>query len=209
MPISSAGRLAGAAAGVALLAACDPALMGAADRATVTVAGRDVTIVAPPGFCVDPGSTNVSASGAFVMAGDCALLGTGRPLAEGDAAPTGAVMTASVSATERAGPGPLAELQRFAATPQGRAVLSRSGRGDRVRILATRTRRDVLYVLIEDRGPQPFDGIEPRFWRAFLEVSGRMTVLSVLGFEGAGVGPTEGLALIQRFADAVQAANAG
>ncbi len=34
-----------------------------------------------------------------------------------------------------------------------------------------------------------------------------MTVLSVLGFEGAGVGPTEGLALIQRFADSVQAAN--
>ena len=76
-----------------------------------------------------------------------------------------------------------------------------------MKILATRTRKDVLYVLVEDRGPQPIAGIEPRFWRAFLQVEDRMTVLSVLGFEGAGVTPTEGLALIQRFADTLQAAN--
>lgn len=208
MRISSPMRAAFALALIAPLAACDPALIGA-DRATVTVAGRNVTIVAPPGFCVDPAATNVSASGAFVMASDCALLGSGRPLAEGDAAPVGAVLTASVSAAERDGPGSLEELQRFAETAQGRAVLSRSGRGDRVRILAARSRNDVLYLLIEDRGPQPIAGIEPRFWRAFLDVSGRMTVLSVLGFEGAGVDPTQGLALIQRFADRVQAANRG
>lgn len=206
MPISRAMRAAGAVAALALLAACDPAAMGAApDRATVTVAARNVTIVAPPGFCVDPASTNVSATGAFVLVSDCALLG-GAPLAEGDAGESiGAVMTASVSAAD--GPGTVAEVQSFAATAQGRAVLGRSGRGDRVRILATRTRRDVLYMLIEDRGPQPIAGIEPAFWRAFLDVRGQMTVLSVLGFEGAGIGPTEGLALIQRFADAVQAAN--
>lgn len=206
MPISRSLRAIGAVAALAVLAACDPAAMGAApDRATVTVAGRNVTILAPTGFCVDPASTNVSATGAFVMVSDCALLGA-APLAEGDAEePVGAVMTASISAAD--GPTTVAQVQSFAATPQGRAVLSRSGRGDRVRILATRTRRDVLYMLIEDRGPQPIAGIEPAFWRAFLEVQGQMTVLSVLGFEGAGVGPTEGLALLQRFADTVQAAN--
>lgn len=207
MRTSSPMRAALAAAALALLAACDPAALGgAADRATVAVAGRDVTILAPPGFCVDPAATNVSASGAFVLVSDCALLGGPSP--EGDAGDTvGAVLTASVSAAERDGPGTVAEVQAFAATAQGRAALGRSGRGDRVRIVATRTRGDVLYLLIEDRGPQPIAGIEPAFWRAFLEVDGRMTVLSVLGFEGAGVGPTEGLALLQRFADHVQAAN--
>ncbi len=195
-----------AAAALALLAGCDPSRIGVADRATVTVAGRDVTIAAPAGFCVDPASTNVSASGAFVMAGDCELLG-GRPIAEGDADPIGAVLTASVSAAQRAGPGTLDELRRFAGTAQGRAALGRSGSSDRVRILATRSRGEVLYFLIEDRGPQPVQGIEPRFWRAFLEVQSQMTVLSALGFEGAGVGPTEGLALVQRFADAIQRAN--
>lgn len=206
MPTSRALRATCAVAALALIAACDPAAMSAApDRATVTVAARNVTIVAPAGFCVDPASTNVSATGAFVLISDCGLLGN-APLAEGDAnEPVGAVMTASISAAD--GPGTVVEVQSFAATPQGRAVLGRSGRGDRVRILATRTRRDVLYMLIEDRGPQPIAGIEPAFWRAFLDVQGQMTVLSVLGFEDAGVGPTEGLALIQRFADTVQAAN--
>lgn len=203
-----ARTLAGLAALLAL-AACDPAMMGAAsNRATVTVAGRNIAIVAPPGFCIDPTTTNVSSSGAFLMASDCALLG-GAPVAEGDAGlPVGAVLTASVSASE-GGPASLADVARFSETAQGRATLSRSGRGDRVRVLATRTRRDVLYILIEDRGPQPIAGIDSRFWRAFLDVSGQMTVLSVLGFEGAGVDATEGLALIQRFADSVQANNSG
>jgi hypothetical protein len=205
MPTSRTVRAAAALAGLSLLAACDPSMMGASDRASVTVAGRNVVIAAPAGFCVDAAATNVSASGAFVMASDCALLG-GAARAEGDGEPIGAVLTASVSA---AGPASLAEVQSFAATAQGRAVLSRSGRGDRVRILATRTRGDVLYLLIEDGGPQPIAGIEPRFWRAFLDVSGQMTVLSVLAFDGAGVDPTLGLALIQRFADTVQAVNAG
>jgi hypothetical protein len=198
-----------AAVSLAVLAACDPSLVGAPDRATVAVAGRDVTIAAPAGFCVDAEATNVSKSGAFVMVSDCALLGARGVVGEGDAEPVGAVMTASVSAGELQPAGALSELERFVATPEGRAALGRSGRGDRVRVLATRSRRDVLYVLVEDRGPQPIAGIEPRFWRAFLEVEGRMTALSVLGFEGAGVGPTEGLAHIQRFADAVQAANPG
>ncbi len=201
-------RALAAAAILGLLAACDPAAMGAAPgRANVTVAGRNLAIVPPPGFCIDTASINVSSTGAFVMASDCALLG-GRPVAEGDAESLGAVLTASISASATA-PGNLAELEAFAATPQGRAALSRSGRGDRARVLATRSRNGVLYILIDDRGPQPIAGIEPRFWRAFLDLGGQMAVLSVLGFEGAGVDPTQGLALIQRFADHTQAANAG
>ena len=44
-------------------------------------------------------------------------------------------------------------------------------------------------MLVEDRGPQPIAGIDRQFWRAFLEVNGRMAALSVLGFEGAGARP--------------------
>lgn len=194
-----------AAAAVAL-AACVPTASGP-DRATLTVAGRNVTIAAPRGFCIDEAATNVSASGGFVMASDCALLGSAGVAAEGDANPLGAVLTASVSAAQLPEGGTLPELTRFVETPQGRAALGRSGRPDRIKVLATRTRGDVLYVLVEDRGPQPIAGIEPRFWRAFLDVEGRLTVLTVLGFDGAGVDPTAGLALIQRFADTVQAVN--
>lgn len=199
-------RAAAAAAALAGLSACDPSAVGAgADSATVTVSGRDVTVAAPPGFCVDPASTNVGATGAFVMVTDCGLVG-GRG-AEGDAVPAGAAMTASVSAGGGAPARSLAEIERFARTVEGRAALGRSGRPDAVRIRAARIRDDVLYLLVEDGGPQPMDGVERQFWRAFLEVEGRMTVLSVLGFEGAGVGPSEGLAYVQSFADAIRRAN--
>ncbi len=194
-----------ALAALAAAGAPEAAERKGADRVSLTVAGRKLTLMAPKGFCIDPKATNVSASGAFVMASDCALLGF-APLPEGSDDTVGAVLTASVAARQRPHSSP-AELERFAATKAGRAALSRSGQPERVKILATRTRKEVLYVLVEDRGAQPIAGIEPRFWRAFLQVQDRMTVITALGFQGAGMDPTEGLALIQRFADTLQAAN--
>jgi hypothetical protein len=193
------------------LAACDPAAMGGSGRTAVTVAGRSVVIAGPPGFCVDRRSSTMTSAGAFVLLSDCALLGASRPA--GSAAPVGAALTASVSTGGLTGEGDdpaqsLEELAAFAATADGRAMLGRSGQPDRVRIHATRMRDGVLYVLVEDRGPQPIVGVDRLFWRAFLEVNGRMTALSVLGFEGAGVDAQTGLNHLAAFAEAIQAANA-
>jgi hypothetical protein len=200
-----------ALAGAALLAAaCDPAMMaGGSGRTSVTVAGRSVVIAGPAGFCVDRASSNTTSDGAFVLMTDCRLLGAGG----GSGVPAmGAALTASVSTGGLAGEGDdpaqtLEEMREFAPTPEGRAMLGRSGQPGSVRILATHTRRDVFYVLVEDRGRQPIQGIDRRFWRAFLEVNGRMTALSVLGFEGAGLTPQEGLNHLAAFADAIQRAN--
>lgn len=192
-----------------LLTGCDPSALtgGAPSRATVSVAGAAVTIAAPAGFCIDSGSTNQTADGAFLLLGDCALLaGPGGTAST----PVRAALTASVS-TGGFGEGDaassLGDLQAFAASPAGLAALGRSGQVARIRILATQTRGEVLYVLVEDRGRLPIAGIDRQFWRAFLEVNDRMTALSVLGFEGTGLTPQDGLTLLVRFADAVQAAN--
>lgn len=213
MRTSDAMRAAAVLAGLLGLAACDGTGMmsGSPTRTTLNVAGQPVTLAAPPGFCIDSSSTSVTAEGAFVLMSDCALLGSAG---DAERRRIGAALTASVSAGGLAGEGDdpaqdLAGLAEFAATPEGRAVLGRSGRSDHVRILATETRRDVLYLLVEDRGPQPVAGIDRRFWRAFLELDGRMTVLSVLGFEGAGIDPQQGLNHLVAFADALQSANPG
>ena len=87
-------------------------------------------------------------------------------------------------------------------------MVGRSGQPERIRILNTQTRGGVLYVLVEDRGRLPIAGIDRRFWRAFLEVNGRMTALSELGFAGAGTGPQEGLNQLAALAAAIKAANA-
>jgi hypothetical protein len=101
----------------------------------------------------------------------------------------------------------LAELQAFIETPDGLALVGRSGRSDRVRVLSQQIASDVLFVLVEDRGPQPIAGLDRTFWRAFLEVNDRMTVLSVLGF--AGMDPQQGLDELAALASAIRGANPG
>ena len=194
------------------LAACDPAAMGgdAPSRATVTVAGGPVVVAGPAGFCIDRPMLNVTEAGAFALLGDCGQLGgSGDALAR---SPQGAALTASISAGGLAGEGDdpassLAELAAFVQTAEGRALLGRSGRSDTVRILATRPEGDVLYVLVEDRGPQVIGGVSPRFWRAFLEVRDRMAVLSVLGFETGGLDEQASLNLLASFVARMKAAN--
>lgn len=194
------------------LAACDPAMVGnAPSRATVNVAGGPVVVAGPRGFCIDRETLNVTDAGAFALLGDCGELGGGGALAR---SPQGAALTASISAGGLAGEGDdpagsLAEIAAFVQTPEGRALLGRSGRADRVRILTTRPEGEVLYVLVEDRGPQLIGGVEPRFWRAFLEVRDRMAVLSVLGFEGSGLDEQASLNLLASFVAAMQSANRG
>ena len=194
----------GALAALVLVAGCDPESMGAgsATREKVTVAGRSVTIAAPPGLCVDQGSTRVDAAGAFVLMRDCADGAEARP--------PRTALTASVSSGGLTGEGDaaadsLADLQAFIETPDGLALVGRSGRSDRVRVLAQTVSSDVLFVLVEDRGPQPIAGLDRSFWRAFLEVNGRMTVLSALGF--AGSDPQRGLDELAELASAIRGAN--
>lgn len=196
-------------AGLAL-AGCDPALMGGGgpSRATVNVAGEPIVVAGPPGFCIDRETLNVSDFGAFALMSDCALLGSTTR----SATTPGAALTASISSGGLGGEGDdpvqsLADLAAFVQTGEGRALLGRSGSSQGVRILATQQRGEVLYVLVEDRGPQPIAGVEPQFWRAFLEVKDRMAVLSVLGFEGAGLDPQSGLDLLATFVAALQRAN--
>lgn len=191
-----------------VLAACDPAsLSGTPTRTSVNVAGGPITVAAPPGFCIDRESTRIEEFGAFVLMSDCALLA-------GDASDgsIGAALTASISAGGLGGEGDdpaqsLADLADFVASGEARTMLGRSGQPGGVRVLATRESDGVLYVLVEDRGRQPVAGIDRRFWRAFLEIDERMVVLSVLGFEGAGIEPQQGLNLLATLAATMKASN--
>lgn len=217
MPTSDAGAPAGgwlrggaralAVAAPLALAACAGVNYAGPDRAQVSVAGTPVTIAAPRGFCIDPEGTTSSERGAFVLVSDCGLLGMGR----GATPPVGAVLTASVSANPdlvaEGGETTLDDLEAFLATARGRAVLGRSGDADRTRLLQATRQGDVLYVLVEDRGQQFLPGVEPRFWRAFMTVNGRMAALSIQGFQGAGPGDQEALRHLAAFAAAIRANN--
>jgi hypothetical protein len=194
--------------GLPLLAACAGGVgYGGADRARVSVAGVPVTVAAPKGFCVDPQGTTSGDAGAFVLVSDCGLLGLG----EGASPPVGAVMTASISANpslvSEGGETTLDDLEAFLGTPRGLAVVGRSGDANRTRVLQTTRNGDVLFVLVEDRGQQPLPGVEPRFWRAFMTVNGRLAALSIQGFQGASPSDRDALRHLAAFASSIRVNN--
>jgi hypothetical protein len=223
--------LAAGLAGLLLLAGCEqPGVSGSTPtQTTVTAGGQRVTILAPTGFCIDQRSTNVTSNGAFVLVGDCALVGdtrapkvavtahagatptTGAPEAAAAKPPVGAAMTASVSPTGLSDADSsihsLSDLARFAKSPPGLALVGRGGQSRGVRVLDSVEREGVLYLYVEDRGPQPIAGLEPRFWRALFEVNGRLTAVSELGFAGAGLDKQSGFNLVGAFVRSIKAAN--
>ena len=185
-----------------LLAACDPALLadGPGRRSEVRVGAATLAVAGPPGFCLDAPATRIDRDGAFVLLGDCGLLGK----APEGARPKSAVLTASLDAS---GAGSVAGIRRLAETAAGRALVGQSGSGAGVKILATREAGGAIFLLVEDPGRKPVPGLKSRFWRGFLDIDGHLAVLSVLAFEGGAVDEQQGLNLAVGFADAMQRAN--
>jgi len=201
------GRATGVVLAALALAGCATGVqMTAPNRANVAVGDRMLAIAAPAGFCIDEEATASNANGAFALVTDCALLGQEG----GRTPPVAAMMTASISASPEpatAGNSPIDELEAFLRTPRGRALLGRSGRSEATRIVQAARRDDVLYVLVEDRGTSPLPGVEPRFWRAFMTIDGRLAALTIQSFEGAGPDLQESLRHLVAFTAAMRAAN--
>ena len=186
-----------------LLAASDATTLagGPGRHARVQVGPATLAVAGPPGFCLDAPATRIDRDGAFVLLGDCGLLGKGPAAAR----PQGAVLTASL---EAGGAGSVAGIGRLTETAAGRALVSQSGSGARVKVLATREAGGAVFLLVEDQGRKPVPGLKSRFWRGFLDIDGHLAVVSMLAIEGGTVEDQQGLTLAVAFAEAMQAANA-
>ena len=192
-PISRAAAL------CLLLAGCAVSLL-AEDRVKVGVNGQDVIVAAPEGLCIDPRSVDVTRAGAFMLMGDCAVLG----------AESGRIVNAVVTASVSTGglPGSLEELRTFLTGP-GVVTLGKSGELEMVSALSTRIVDDILYVEVRDEGAAPIPGTAEDFWRGFFEVSDRLIGVSVVRFEASPIPDGDARALIASLAAQTRAANAG
>lgn len=168
-------------------------------RALFVAAGREVTLRPAPGLCIAPESVDVGPASGFAMIGDCpaAARADGASMDLPPALP--AIVTVSIAEEpmfSEGSPrgGALADLERFLRTPEGLATVGRSGAPGAVSILATREIGDALYVQVEDRDADAMPIFGERFWRAFLEINGRMVLVSLSGFRDGPLGEEEMLA---------------
>jgi len=186
-----------------LLAGCVTGVGGFAAaplRAQAVLAGA-VTVAGPKGYCVEPTAVLEAADTALVLIGRC----------QGGAADRHAPAILSVavgevgSGLDVASSG--AALARFFGSEPGRAALSRSGRAATVTVLETLAVGDVFVIRLNDTGPDPT--ASPESWRAVLTLAGRLVTLTVTGTIEAPLDPEAGRALLDRFTQAMQAANPG
>ena len=160
------------------------------ERAVVSALGKQVAVEPAAGFCLTREAIETSSRSAFLLLGDCAL----EEPAGGGAGAEGAldlprgvpgIITVSISGdpgfAQTGRPNDISGLQSFVDSAEGRALLGRGGESDQVSVVETRHIGNCLYVLVED-GDSSVPVLAPRFWRAFVELNGRLTVVTISGF---------------------------
>lgn len=164
-------------------------------RAYVVADGQRVVLSPVQGLCLTGEAIDLTESGVFAVVADCV---TETPLeatgVAGDAGeiyrlppPFPGLMTLSVSAQPMFdGPtgreAALDRMQTFLETGAGLALLGRTGSGESVEVVDARRLGDALYVHVHDRDPGRLPLMSADFWRAFVEIEGRLILVTVSGF---------------------------
>lgn len=164
----------------------------------------DGSVVArsPEGYCIDSRTSRPETG--FAVMGGCAILSRLMimPRVEGlITVQFGAPGSATVEGAER-------DLVALLRSARGAALLSASGRPEAVLVEGIETGPGIVLVRFLDTAPPIAEGLERVEWRAFLDVAGRLTTVTVRGFERAPLDRAAGLALMSEAVSALRAANA-
>ena len=188
----------------------------APDRAVVSAKGRQVAIEPADGFCLARESVETTGRSAFALIGDCALDTSTASAPRGSRGelqlPRGlpGIITVSISGDpgfgERSDES-LNDLSAFLDTSEGRKLLGRSGRGGTVTVVETRRIGDGVYVLVDDAAENAVPVLDSTFWRAFVELNQRLTVVTVSGFKDRPLGRDEMLKYLVEQIQTLQVAN--
>ncbi|MEE9388128.1 MAG: hypothetical protein V3U96_05930 [Paracoccaceae bacterium] len=190
-----------------MLAGCDGAGMALFQPVTksVQLAGGNVTIAGPAGYCVDRSATRSNRDGGFALLGSCASLANDARVG----APSNAgALTASVSSETgidlAASTG---VLGRFFASAAGRAALARNGDAASVQVLSSQRSQGVFMIRVRDTSPNRDSGLAQDYWRAVFDVRGRIVTLSVNAFQGRPMSNAVGRATLAEFVARVRREN--
>jgi hypothetical protein len=164
----------------------------------LTVAAGEVTIAAPPGYCINTSASQDSNDGAFVLLGSCrALRGM---LSPAPAEP--AVLTASVSGVLQEGDAPelpADQLERYFRSRSGQKALSRTGDAGTVSILATDSTDEAFFIRLRDTSDTLNSDLNEEYWRALIDVNGYLITASVMTFNASSMTSASARQTLERF----------
>lgn len=173
----------------------------------MALAGGQVVIAGPRGFCIDRAASSArAAEQAIVVLSSCRALGGGI-LAR---APTdSAILTATLAPAglqldiaEAAN-----QMKRLFASEQGRAALSRSGRAATVRVIESFAAEDAFFLRLSDTSPFPGGAVSAEYWRAIFAMDDRVMTISAHGLAGNPLQRNDGIRLLREFKLSIRAAS--
>ncbi|MGF1502866.1 MAG: hypothetical protein ACFBSD_13720 [Paracoccaceae bacterium] len=190
------------------------ALELSARAARIRARGVEVALAPANGLCIADDSFEASLRGAFLVVSDCVTEGAHGALGTEIELPPvfPGIVTVLVSGTpmHAADVSPdaaIAELQAFLATEAGLTMLGRNGEGAAAELIEAEPIGATLYVHVRDGHSGTLSLLADDFWRAFLEVEGRLMLVTVSGFRDRPLPPEEMQAALAAQVTAIERAN--
>ncbi|WP_417207897.1 dihydroxy-acid dehydratase [Antarctobacter sp.] len=152
--------------------------------ARVSLAGGDVVVAGPDGYCIDPSTRRTAPERGFALIASCHILSggrAGRPVVP---------MLVTVTVGPR-GDGP--DLP----TPKALAQVANA------KLLASKTASDRVVAHLGSGGDIMFDGSDPRYWRAAFLQGDRLVGLALYAPRGSALAGEQGAAMISRVRDRI------
>lgn len=158
-----------------------PLRMDDAPTTNALLAGGEIQLAGPPGYCIDADSLRNGRSGGFALLASCAALG-----AEGPSAGMPAVMTVTVSRPVPGQEAPTVDDLRATVAPAN--------------VLASREDGALAMVQLDEGGEAAFDGSDARYWRGAKRVGDRIIGLALYAPEGGTLAGDGGAGMLARLA---------
>ena len=170
---------------------------------SIPVAGGDVIVRGPDGYCIDKRGSRLRGEAAFVLLAGCSSI-TGNP--EAGTPGASALLTASVDKQtgEIADP---SQLLALLTSSDGQATLARDGRKESIVLKSSEMRNDVVMLHIEDNSENPTPGLQSDYLRGLFALNGRLITVTVVGFETRPIDGNTGLFLLNRFVASIRDAS--
>lgn len=174
----------------------------------VSVAGKNVVIEGPEGFCIDRETSQIGGDTAFVLLANCQVVSPGflakRPSVK-------ALLTASVSGGEAASGGRISEsmnsMDRFFRSETGRTALSRDSDPAKVEVLETFQQDDMFFLRARDTSTGIVPDAATDYWRAYFDLDEQIVSVSVIGFQSDPISADVGLDTVETFARKIRSQN--
>lgn len=152
--------------------------------AKVTLAGGDVIVSGPDGYCIDPETRSTGAQRGFAVIASCRILSGGKT------GPNVSPMMLTVTV------GPKGDAQDLP-TPEALAEVSEA------KLLDWKISGDRVFAHLQSGGSVMFDGADTRYWRGAFLQGDRLVGLALYAPRGSDLSGKGGATMLARVKDGI------